>query len=304
MIRALNEDRPYPRFVRDQLAGDANGEDAATGFLVAAAALLPGQTGKDEPSIRLARQDELNSMVLTTGAAFLGLTVSCARCHDHKFDPIAQTDYHAMQAVFAVVRHGEPPMRADPSPGREETAKAARERLLRVEAQLAALEPLADPTRAGGDASNDAVRPPVDPLRNADRFAPVAARRLRFTVVRTNQLEPCVDELEVFAAGPDARNVAAAAAGATVTASGTYPNAAIHRLEHVNDGRYGNGRSWISDETGRGWVEVTFAHEVTIDRVAWARDREGRYADRLATGYRIEVAATTAAGGGAGGGGR
>ena len=300
VIRALNEDRPYPRFVRDQLAGDATGEDAATGFLVAAAALLPGQTGKDEPSIRLARQDELNGMVLTTSAAFLGLTVSCARCHDHKFDPIPQADYHAMQAVFAGVRHGERPMRTDPSPAREATAASARERLVRVEAHLAALEPLADPKQTSGGDSTAArptttARPAVDPLRNADRFAPVAAKRLRFTIEQTNRLEPCIDELEVFAAGPDARNVAAAAAGAKVTASGTFPNAAIHRLEHINDGRYGNGRSWISNEAGRGWVEIEFAREETIDRVAWARDREGRYADRLPTAYKIEVA--TAAGG-------
>jgi len=111
VIRALNLDKPYPEFILDQLAGDTTGEDAATGFIVAAAALLPGQIGRDEESMRLARQDELNNMVLGAGSAFLGLTINCARCHDHKFDPISQEDYYALQVVCARVRHGECPLR-------------------------------------------------------------------------------------------------------------------------------------------------------------------------------------------------
>ena len=98
VIRAFNEDRPYHRFILDQLAGDATGEDAATGFLVASAVLLPGQIGKDDPSKRLARQDALDEIIVATGDTFLGLTIGCARCHDHKFDPISARDYYTMQA--------------------------------------------------------------------------------------------------------------------------------------------------------------------------------------------------------------
>ena len=74
VIRAFNSDKPYNEFITDQLAGDFTGEDAATGFLVAAAALLPGQIGKDDASKRLARQDALNEMIVGTSATFLGLT--------------------------------------------------------------------------------------------------------------------------------------------------------------------------------------------------------------------------------------
>ena len=107
VILAFNDDKPYDRFVFEQLAGDTVGEDAATGFLVAAAALLPGQIGKDEASKRLARQDELDEVIVGTTATFLGLTVGCARCHDHKFDPIPQDDYYAFQAFFAGMDYGD-----------------------------------------------------------------------------------------------------------------------------------------------------------------------------------------------------
>jgi mono/diheme cytochrome c family protein len=105
VIRALNEDRPFDRFVCEQLAGDALGVDEATAFLVAG----PADKVKS-PDIVLTlqqRADELHDMVSTTSSAFLGLTVGCARCHNHKFDPISQSDYYAFKAVFAGVQHGE-----------------------------------------------------------------------------------------------------------------------------------------------------------------------------------------------------
>jgi hypothetical protein len=102
-----------------------------------------------------------------------------------------------------------------------------------------------------------------------------------------------VDELEVYTAGDNPRNVALAAHGTRATASGTLPGYAIHKLEHVNDGRYGNGRSWISDEPGKGWVQLEFPDTEKIDRIIWGRDREGRFGDRLATKYRFEVAVET-----------
>ncbi|MEO6751635.1 MAG: DUF1549 domain-containing protein, partial [Chthoniobacteraceae bacterium] len=101
IIESLNADKPYDRFIREQLAGDAMGVDAATGFLVAGSHDIV-----KSPDINLTltqRQDELADMVNTTGTAFLGLTMGCARCHNHKFDPILQKDYYAMQAVFAGV---------------------------------------------------------------------------------------------------------------------------------------------------------------------------------------------------------
>ncbi len=105
VIDALNGDKPYDRFVFEQIAGDAVGEDAATGFLVGGPCDLV--KSPDIVLTRTQRLDELTDMINTTGTALLGLTLGCAKCHDHKFDPISQRDFYAVEAVFSGVRHGD-----------------------------------------------------------------------------------------------------------------------------------------------------------------------------------------------------
>src|SRR5690606_10271125 len=102
----------------------------------------------------------------------------------------------------------------------------------------------------------------------------VEAKFLRFTVLETTGAEPCLDELEIYTAGEQPKNVALASEGTVASASGTYPNSEIHRLEHINDGKSGHSRSWSSSEEGRGWVQPVFPTPVTIARVVWGRDRE------------------------------
>ena len=101
LIQAFNADMPYQQFVQWQLAGDELAPDdplalAATGFLAAGA--FPTQLTETE--FESARCDELDDIVTTTGVAFLGLTLGCARCHDHKFDPIPTVDYYRMVDIF------------------------------------------------------------------------------------------------------------------------------------------------------------------------------------------------------------
>jgi len=286
VIRAFNADVPYDRFIREQIAGDALGVDAATGFLVTASVLLPGQIGKDEPSIRLARQDSLDEMVSNIGQTFLGLSVSCARCHDHKFDPITAQDYYAMQAFVAGVEYEDRELRVPGADDRKKLAAAAKKRAAALDEQLSRLSQIAMPGRKDG-----VVRPTVRASVNTDRFAPVRTQRVRFSIRATNSLEPCVDELEVF--NTAGANVALASAGAKFTTSGDNISPDRHEPGFINDGRYGNERSWMSSEPGRGWVELTFAREEEITRVVWGRDRLGKYEDRLATDYVIEVADAT-----------
>ncbi len=282
VIRAFNEDKPYDRFVLEQLAGDAVGEDAATGFLVAG----PDDKVKSPDPVLTANQraNELNDIISTTSSTFLGLTVGCARCHNHKFDPIPQREYYTMKAIFEGVKHGDRPMQTTDAAAQDKELAECRRQLAVIDATLAEFEPLAMP------AAKEPRRALVDPRRNIDRFAATSAKRLRFTISQTTGAEPCLDELEVYTTESSPRNIALASAGTQARASSVYPNSDLHRLEHINDGRYGNGRSWISNERGQGWVELEFPKVVSIDRVVWGRDREQKYRDRLATEYRIEVA--------------
>lgn len=99
VIRAFNEDKPYDRFIQEQLAGDELPDGGADG-LVATGYYRIGMWDSDPADKELALYDQLDDLVATTGQAFLGLTVDCARCHDHKIDPISQRDYYAMLAFF------------------------------------------------------------------------------------------------------------------------------------------------------------------------------------------------------------
>ncbi|MDB4807615.1 DUF1553 domain-containing protein [bacterium] len=143
VIRAFNQDKPYDQFVREQIAGDIYGEDVATGFLVAAAVLLPGQIGKDDASKRLARQDSLDEIVVGTSATFLGLTLGCARCHDHKFDPLTQEDYYSMQSFFAGVRYGDREVRGKDFESRQSRLRAVLPEIEQIKAMVSKHEPVA-----------------------------------------------------------------------------------------------------------------------------------------------------------------
>jgi hypothetical protein len=450
VIRAFNEDKPYNQFVFEQVAGDTVGVDAATGFIVAGPKDIVG--GKDPLLRKQQRANELADMVGVTGSAFLGLTVGCARCHDHKFDPISQVDFYSMQAVFEGVVHGE---RSIPLPSgikqelKELTAQKAtlRSELSRFlpkskskfvliddenKDQVEFLEKTAgkgtnpkgterghlndpgddkrSPNLSGGTytwwknkqnldlavyrpgvkgryriwlswgsgwgthtkdalyqldadgnpASGDdretiatinqqlfangegkvinkplwsgfqdagvhdlnpdnaivlrggsgtavtadvivlaadgggktlvppTLNPPVGFKRNVESLSPKKVRFVRFTTEATNNnSEPCIDELELWTPGKDSRNVAL---DAKLTSSGNYANNPKHKLVHLNDGKYGNERSWISNQKGKGWVQLELPEPATIDRIEWGRDRKGRYKDRLPTKYRIEGA--------------
>jgi len=112
VVSAFNRDLPYDEFVRLQLAGDVLRPDdpeaiIATGFLVAGAYDEVGQSQQSAAMRAVVRQDEMEDYVSTIGETFLGLTVHCARCHDHKFDPILARDYYRMSAVLAGVRPGD-----------------------------------------------------------------------------------------------------------------------------------------------------------------------------------------------------
>ncbi len=112
VIDALNNDMPYDEFARWQIAGDCIpkagvGGVIATGFLVAGAYDEVGQSQQSAAMKAIVRQDEMEDYVGTVGQTFLALTTNCARCHDHKFDPIRQAEYYALCSALDGVRPGE-----------------------------------------------------------------------------------------------------------------------------------------------------------------------------------------------------
>ena len=146
LIRAFNEDKPYARFVEEQIAGDVlYAKDpqavAALGFLAAGPWDFVGHQELREGTMdkELTRVLDRDDLVAQTISTFVSQTAHCARCHDHKFDPIPQADYYRLQAVFAGVDRAERPFDEDPELHAKRQAMLARKRTAQAE-----LQPLLD----------------------------------------------------------------------------------------------------------------------------------------------------------------
>ena len=127
VIQALNQDMPYDQFVKWQLAGDEFEPEnplalMATGFL--GCGVFPTQITANE--VERTRYDALDDMAATTGSAMLGLSVGCARCHDHKFDPIPQADYYRFLSTFTTTVRSN--LDVDMEPAKTKAALAAFEK--------------------------------------------------------------------------------------------------------------------------------------------------------------------------------
>ena len=106
VIQAFNNDKPYDQFIREQIAGDElYPNDKNARIAVAFNRHFTEET--NQPVIELRRQEILNDITDTVGSVFMGMTYGCARCHDHKFDPITHKDYYRLQAFFANIREND-----------------------------------------------------------------------------------------------------------------------------------------------------------------------------------------------------
>ena len=177
VIQALNRDLPFDTFVRWQIAGDELAPDEnlalmATGYL--AAGVHSTQITKNE--VEKHRYDEMDDMLATVGTSLLGLTIGCARCHDHKFDPIPQRDYYRLLSAFTTTVRSEIELNADPAGYAAAKAKfdaehapyaAAREQweATQLPARFAAWE---TERRAAGEIATDKLALPAAPWRVAE----------------------------------------------------------------------------------------------------------------------------------------
>ena len=145
VINSLNQDKPYDRFVEEQIAGDVMyPEDpqatVATGFIAAGPWDFVGHVELREGTVDkdIARANDRDDMVTGVMSTFASLTVHCARCHDHKFDPIRQQDYYGLQAVFAGVERADRLYGANPDIERQRAALTAER--TKIESQVAAVK--------------------------------------------------------------------------------------------------------------------------------------------------------------------
>jgi hypothetical protein len=169
VINAFNSDKSYFQFVREQIAGDvltpgtAEGI-AATGFLVVGPFDEVGHTLGSEVMRARVHEEEMEEMVGTVAQTFLGLTANCARCHDHKFDPIPSRDYYRLKAALEGVNRGDRPLLTDRElEARDRRQAGYRAEIKRAETRLAEISSVIR-SRALGGSSRSPLKPRIAPL--------------------------------------------------------------------------------------------------------------------------------------------
>ena len=169
VIHAFNNSMPYDQFIRTQIAGDVIAPEdrdsvIATGFLTAGPWDFVGQMETPSPMLkRQARADDLDDMVTQVVTSTLGLTINCARCHNHKLDPIPQEDYYRLVACFAGVRRGERELDPPDAPGvtKQRTELAAHATDLEKKIAKLSGEAINLANVAGGGGGNNKAKPNI-----------------------------------------------------------------------------------------------------------------------------------------------
>jgi hypothetical protein len=144
VIRAFQNDKPYDRFITEQLAGDEIApQEQETVIASGFNRLGPLRKNAGNQEVASSRNEVLTEMTNAVGAAFLGVTLGCARCHDHKFDPIRQSDYYRIQAYFAgTLEHDFPLSSREARTAWEETVKPIDAKIKKMQGQMAKADPV------------------------------------------------------------------------------------------------------------------------------------------------------------------
>ncbi|MCC9607559.1 DUF1553 domain-containing protein [Blastopirellula sp. JC732] len=301
VIRSINEDKPFDQFIREHLAGDViapNTPDVEIGAAFLVAGPYDDVGNQDPAQAAQIRANTIDEIIRSSSEAFLGLTVGCARCHDHKFDAITQKDYYGLYATFAGIKHGERPVAT------EAERKEREERLGDLQKQQADLTRQRDDIQkfaiARGDAKKEHYdqlwsRPAVSRQTTEERFAPVAAKMVRL-IVEGQERNPSanngygIDEFEVWTAGDNSQNVALASSGATAVGDSRHAGDfdAAYSANLTIDGKF--GARWLAAGPQ---LTITLAEPQSIDRVVFSSDRPGAAADHgvanFVSEYRILV---------------
>ncbi|MDF1659383.1 MAG: DUF1553 domain-containing protein [Verrucomicrobiales bacterium] len=301
VIESINDDKPFDEFIREHLAGDVFGSgnpdvEIGSAFLVAGA--YDDVRNQDVDQASQIRANTLDEIINATSQAFLGMTVSCARCHDHKFDPIAQTDYYQLYATFAGVRHGERVLAT--TKDKQEVAaltKPLTARKTELEKQERSIH--AEATRRSEARKEEFEqawhRPVVDRTGTVETFAPVEAKFVRL-ISEARDDNPNIasgfriDEFEVWSSGENTENVALQSKGAKATGAARviedFPGA--YGAHHAIDGK--TGERFMSTATD---LTIELAEPTRIEKVIFSSAKgESNPEHRkfiFVADYRIEV---------------
>ncbi|MHC4878993.1 MAG: DUF1553 domain-containing protein [Planctomycetota bacterium] len=301
VIRSLNEDKPFDQFIREHIAGDVIGKgdpDVAVGTAFLVAGPYDDVGNQDPVQAAQIRANTLDEIIRATSEAFLGMTLGCSRCHDHKFDPITLEDYYGLYATFAGIRHGAAEL-ATPQAQAERTAKLEPLNRRKAELEKAQADLDAGILKRGraklAEYEVEWTREPVDRTGTEDRFEPVTAKFVRL-VCEAQDGNPKsatgfrIDEFEVWPAGADATNVA-------LTRNGGKASGQARKIEDF-PGAYGPQHA-IDGKTGARFIAtgsdltIELAEPTRIDRVVFSSARGESTPEHrkfiFVAEYRIEV---------------
>jgi Protein of unknown function (DUF1553)/Protein of unknown function (DUF1549)/Planctomycete cytochrome C len=282
IIRSFNEDKPFNQMILEHLAGDIIGPDQpdveiGTTFLVCGPYDDVGN--QDAAQAAQIKANTVDDIIRATGETFLGVTVGCARCHDHKFDPILQKDYYSLYSTFKGVKHGS---RFISTKKQREEFQGKMDPLKKLEASLqkeqAKLKNGIDKRSLSQEKEFQKkwVRPAIKRTGVEEVFKPVKVKHVRLVVegLDTNPKvrNGCrIDEFEVWTTGKHSRNVALSKNGGKAEGSSRSAKDAKNAYSPslTIDGKI--GACWL----GGSELVITFSKPELIDRVLFSSDRSG-----------------------------
>jgi mono/diheme cytochrome c family protein len=313
VIKSINDDKPFNQFITEHLAGDVIGKDKPE-IEVGSAFLVAGpydDVGNQDPvaqkNIRAATLDDI---ITATGSAFLGLTVNCARCHNHKFDPIPTEDYYRLRSAFEGITHGR---RVIASTTQRDAFTAATKPLQaeikKLSDDKAALDDNIEVRAKVAMASHHPTRPKIDVQGTDETFAATEARYVKFVIhALTSDYQPSptkakrtpsissgagrLTEFQIWSAEAEPRNEALAsngskAEGAKSATAEDFPEAYGPQL--CIDGVF--GEQWFIGSPAE--LLITLPKTESINRITFINAKGGRDIDeskvRGATPCEYEV---------------
>ena len=260
VIRVFNQDVPYDEFIRQQLAGDGMGVGEALGFLVAGPHVPAATVGQEPSAIRQARADRMDEIMQTVGASMLGVTMSCARCHNHKFDPISIQDYYSMTAVFQDIEFGSRFPEFSEEHPRKTKANEIWKDIARNRSKVRKKTTTWEEDWGG--------------------YKEVHWKPLEVVGLRLNFWSGYVglDEVEIFGLPAENINLAKASNGTKVKTDLAFAQQGDRfPVTRVIDGKYGTQRwqaSYNKEKKQNPWLEFTFEKPVKVGRLRMSSNRE------------------------------